>query len=165
MSGSQGMTYSTVGPQVRVALPVQRSQMSWDVPHKLQATTHAGSTSATQDEQHGDEVMEPTLHRRRFGGVGSIFLGKSGSVEWHRAPSLCGVLCRRHRRQPQALHGHFPHRSGRAGAVGASPSVPMKVRHQTPGNLDLRARKDNHAHAHAPVTDRCRGGRRHDRRP
>jgi hypothetical protein len=28
-----------------------------------------------------------------------------------------------------------------------------------PGNLDLRARKDNHAHAHAPAIDRCRGGR------
>ena len=46
-----------------------------------------------------------------------------------------------------------------------SPSVPMKVRHQTPGNLDLRARKDNHAHAHAPAIDRCRGGRCHERRP
>jgi thioredoxin reductase (NADPH) len=50
--------------------------------------------------------------------------------------------------------------------IGAgNPSVPMKVRHQTPGNLDLRARKDHHAHAHAPNTDRCRGGRRHERRP
>ena len=37
------------------------------------------------------------------------------------------------------------------------PSVPMMMRHQTPGNLDLRARKDNHAHAHAPATDRCLG--------
>jgi hypothetical protein len=47
----------------------------------------------------------------------------------------------------------------------APPSMPMKVRHQTPGNLDLRARKDNHAHAHAPATDRCRGGRHRERRP
>ncbi len=47
----------------------------------------------------------------------------------------------------------------------AIPSVPMKVRHQTPGNLDLRARKDYLAHAHAPDTDRCRGRRRHERRP
>ncbi|HXQ22364.1 MAG TPA: tyrosine-type recombinase/integrase [Candidatus Acidoferrales bacterium] len=45
------------------------------------------------------------------------------------------------------------------------PSVPMTVRHQTPGNLDLRARKDNDAHAHAPATDRYRGRRRHERRP
>lgn len=37
------------------------------------------------------------------------------------------------------------------------PSVPMKVRHQTPGNLDLRARKDHLAHAHASDTNRCRG--------
>lgn len=47
----------------------------------------------------------------------------------------------------------------------ALPSVPMKVRHPPPGNLDLRARKDNHAHAHAPATDRCRGGRHRERRP
>jgi len=51
--------------------------------------------------------MEPTLHRRRFGGVGSIFLGKSGSIEWHRAPSLRGGRCRRHRsatsRSPRTL--------------------------------------------------------------
>jgi hypothetical protein len=46
-----------------------------------------------------------------------------------------------------------------------SPSVPMKVRHQTPGNLDLRARKDYLAHAHAPNTNRCRGRCRHERRP
>ena len=43
-------------------------------------------------------------------------------------------------------------------------SVPMMMRHQTPGNLDLRARKDNHAHAHAPDTDRCRGRHDPDRR-
>ena len=54
--------------------------------------------------------------------------------------------------------------AGRIPAM-AAPSVPMKVRHQTPGNLDLRARKDNHAHAHAPAIDRCRGGRCHERRP
>jgi hypothetical protein len=59
--------------------------------------------------------MEPTLHRRRFGRVASILLRKPGSIEWHRAPSLRGGLCRRHRRQLHALHGHFPHRSGRAG--------------------------------------------------
>ena len=34
-----------------------------------------------------------------------------------------------------------------------APSVPMKMRHETPGNLDLRVRKDHHAHAHAPATD------------
>jgi transposase len=33
----------------------------------------------------------------------------------------------------------------------------MKVRHQTPGNLDLRARKDDLAHAHAPDRDRRSG--------
>jgi DNA-binding SARP family transcriptional activator/TolB-like protein len=35
----------------------------------------------------------------------------------------------------------------------ALPSVPMKVRHPPPGNLDLRARKDQLAHAHASPTD------------
>ena len=35
----------------------------------------------------------------------------------------------------------------------APPSVPMKVRHLAPGNLDLRALKDNHAHAHAGEAD------------
>ena len=35
------------------------------------------------------------------------------------------------------------------------PSVPMKVRHLAPGNLDLRALKDNHAHAHAGEADSC----------
>jgi len=33
------------------------------------------------------------------------------------------------------------------------PSVPMKVRHLAPGNLDLRALKDSHAHAHAGEAD------------
>jgi hypothetical protein len=33
------------------------------------------------------------------------------------------------------------------------PPVPMKVRHPPPGNLDLRARKDQLAHAHASPTD------------
>jgi DDE superfamily endonuclease len=45
------------------------------------------------------------------------------------------------------------------------PPVPMKVRHQTPGNLDLRPRKDHLAHAYAPDTNRCRGRRRHEWRP
>ena len=49
--------------------------------------------------------------------------------------------------------------------LSGPPSVPMRMRHQTPGNLDLRVRKDHHAHAHAPATDRCRGGRRRERRP
>ena len=35
----------------------------------------------------------------------------------------------------------------------AYPSVPMKVRHLAPGNLDLRALKGNHAHAHAGEAD------------
>lgn len=35
---------------------------------------------------------------------------------------------------------------------GALPSVPMKMRHRAAGNLDLRARKDNLAHAHAADT-------------
>ena len=56
-------------------------------------------------------------------------------------------------------------RAAKKCGLGTIPSVPMKVRHQTPGNLDLRARKDNHAHAHAPAIDRCRGGRCHERRP
>src|SRR5208282_683925 len=33
------------------------------------------------------------------------------------------------------------------------PSVPMKLRHPPPGSLDLRARKDHHAHAHGSPTD------------
>src|SRR5271166_2089734 len=33
------------------------------------------------------------------------------------------------------------------------PSVPMKMRHRAAGNLDLRARKDDLAHAHAADTD------------
>ena len=33
------------------------------------------------------------------------------------------------------------------------PSVPMKMRHPPPGNLDLRARKDHHAHAYAHPPD------------
>lgn len=35
----------------------------------------------------------------------------------------------------------------------AAPSVPMKMRHPPPGNLDLRARKDHHAHAYAHPPD------------
>ena len=46
-----------------------------------------------------------------------------------------------------------------------APSVPMKLRHRHPGSLDLRARKDDLAHADAPDTDRCRGRRWHERRP
>ena len=42
--------------------------------------------------------------------------------------------------------------------------MPMKLRHQTPGNLDLRARKDDLAHAHAPDRER-RSGRHERRRP
>ena len=38
-------------------------------------------------------------------------------------------------------------------ATALLPSVPMKVRHLAPGNLDLRALKDNHAHAHAGEAD------------
>ena len=34
----------------------------------------------------------------------------------------------------------------------AEPSVPMKMRHGAAGNLDLRARKDDLAHAHAADT-------------
>ena len=34
----------------------------------------------------------------------------------------------------------------------AAPSVPMKMRHGAAGNLDLRARKDDLAHAHAADT-------------
>ncbi len=34
--------------------------------------------------------------------------------------------------------------------ITPDPSVPMKVRHQTPGNLDLRVRKNDLAHAPAP---------------
>ena len=34
----------------------------------------------------------------------------------------------------------------------ALPSVPMKMRHGAAGNLDLRARKDDLAHAHAADT-------------
>ena len=37
--------------------------------------------------------------------------------------------------------------------IDPEPSVPMKVRHLAPGNLDLRALKDNHAHAHAGEAD------------
>jgi hypothetical protein len=37
------------------------------------------------------------------------------------------------------------------------PSVPMKMRHRAPGNLDLRARKDHLSFAHAPETDRSSG--------
>ncbi len=47
----------------------------------------------------------------------------------------------------------------------ARPSVPMKMRHRLAGKLDLRARKDHLAHAHAADTDRCRGRRCHERRP
>ena len=36
-----------------------------------------------------------------------------------------------------------------SGQLGEFPSVPMKMRHPLPGNLDLRARKDHHAHAYA----------------
>ena len=37
--------------------------------------------------------------------------------------------------------------------IGVSdPSVPMKMRHGAAGNLDLRARKDDLAHAHAADT-------------
>ena len=39
------------------------------------------------------------------------------------------------------------------GRLSTIPSVPMKVRHQTPGNLDLGARKDYLAHAHASKAD------------
>src|SRR5271166_5449321 len=49
--------------------------------------------------------------------------------------------------------------------VAASPSVPTMMRHLPPGSLDPQARKDPLAHAHAPHSERCRGGRRHDRRP
>jgi len=35
----------------------------------------------------------------------------------------------------------------------AFPSVPMKMRHRAAGNLHLRARKDDLAHAHAADTD------------
>lgn len=35
----------------------------------------------------------------------------------------------------------------------AVPSVPMMMRHAPPGSLDLRARKDHHAHAHGSQTD------------
>src|SRR5271165_4027142 len=45
------------------------------------------------------------------------------------------------------------------------PSVPTMMRHLPPGSLDPQARKDPLAHAHAPHSERCRGGRRHDRRP
>ena len=50
-------------------------------------------------------------------------------------------------------------------ATSTGPSVPMKLRHRHPGSLDLRARKDDLAHADAPDTDRCRGRRWHERRP
>ena len=36
--------------------------------------------------------------------------------------------------------------------TGTVPSVPMKMRHRAAGNLDLRARKDDLAHAHAADT-------------
>ncbi len=52
-----------------------------------------------------------------------------------------------------------------ATADQTSPSVPMKMRHRLAGKLDLRARKDHLAHAHAADTDRCRGRRCHERRP
>jgi hypothetical protein len=47
----------------------------------------------------------------------------------------------------------------------ARPSVPTTVRHLPPGSLTLRVPKDHLAHAHAPHTNRCRGRRRHERRP
>ena len=50
-------------------------------------------------------------------------------------------------------------------ATSTGPSVPMKLRHRHPGSLDLRARKDDLAHADAPDTDRCRGRRWHERGP
>jgi len=45
------------------------------------------------------------------------------------------------------------------------PSVPMMMRHRPPGSLALRVLKDHLAHAHDTDPDRCRGGRRHERRP
>jgi transposase len=45
------------------------------------------------------------------------------------------------------------------------PSVPMKVRHPTPGNLHLWARKDDLAYAHAPDRQRRGDRRRQERRP
>ena len=50
-------------------------------------------------------------------------------------------------------------------ATSTGPSVPMKLRHRHPGSLDLRARKDDLAHADAPDPDRGRGRRWHERRP
>ena len=46
------------------------------------------------------------------------------------------------------LEGH-----SRELAATMNPSVPMKMRHRAAWNLDLRARKDDLAHAHAADTD------------
>jgi integrase len=70
-----------------------------------------------------------------------------------------------HNTTSQALNQYLSMRVQLRATADTLPSVPMMMRHQTPGNLDLRARKDNHAHAHAPATDRCRGGRHRERRP
>src|SRR5271165_4014983 len=49
--------------------------------------------------------------------------------------------------------------------TAAPPSVPTMMRHLPPGSLDPQARKDPLAHAHAPHSERCRGGRRPGWRP
>lgn len=48
---------------------------------------------------------------------------------------------------------------------GGLPSVPMTMRQVPPGSLDPQARKDSLIHAHAPSTQRDRGGWRQRRRP
>ena len=48
-------------------------------------------------------------------------------------------------------HLHFPEQH-RTKLHSTNPSVPMKMRHGAAGNLDLRARKDDLAHAHAADT-------------
>jgi len=50
-------------------------------------------------------------------------------------------------------------------AVITVPSVPMTMRHCPPGSLALRVLKDDLVHAHDTDPDRCRGWRRHERRP
>jgi tetratricopeptide (TPR) repeat protein len=49
--------------------------------------------------------------------------------------------------------------------LSVSPSVPMMMRQLPPGSLDPKERKDHLAYAHAPHTERRRGGCRRERRP
>ena len=42
---------------------------------------------------------------------------------------------------------------GKLRGAGPFPSVPMKVRHLSPGIFNLRAQKDHLTHAHAPEAD------------